>query len=53
LLLLLLLRLLLLLLQTFEIDASAAEKPVEAYDTLQAFFTRRLKPGLRPLAAPG
>ncbi|KAF6253516.1 phosphatidylserine decarboxylase-domain-containing protein [Scenedesmus sp. NREL 46B-D3] len=38
--------------KTYDIDTSAAEKPVEAYATLQAFFTRRLKPGLRPLAAP-
>ncbi|WIA37971.1 hypothetical protein OEZ86_001347 [Tetradesmus obliquus] len=38
--------------KTFKIDASAAEKPVESYPTLQAFFARRLKPGMRPLAAP-
>uniref|UniRef100_A0A383WB87 Phosphatidylserine decarboxylase n=1 Tax=Tetradesmus obliquus TaxID=3088 RepID=A0A383WB87_TETOB len=38
--------------QTFKIDASAAEKPVESYPTLQAFFARRLKPGMRPLATP-
>jgi phosphatidylserine decarboxylase len=29
----------------------AAEKPVEEYSTLQEFFTRWLKPGLRPIAA--
>lgn len=38
-------------LQTYEIDAGAAEKPVEQYATLQEFFTRRLTPGLRPIAA--
>eukprot|EP00775_Hariotina_reticulata_P010215 gene10215-10375_t len=37
--------------QTYGIDTSCAEKPVDAYPTLQAFFTRRLKPGLRPIAA--
>jgi phosphatidylserine decarboxylase len=41
------------LLQTYKIDADAAEKPLEEYDTLQAFFTRKLKPGLRPVAAEG
>lgn len=40
-------------LQTFEIDTDAAEKPVEEYSTLQQFFTRRLRPGLRPIAAAG
>eukprot|EP00879_Flechtneria_rotunda_P010380 GHRR01010856.1.p1 GENE.GHRR01010856.1~~GHRR01010856.1.p1 ORF type:complete len:166 (-),score=50.16 GHRR01010856.1:71-568(-) len=39
--------------KTYAVDASAAEKPVEDYPTLQAFFTRRLKAGLRPVAAPG
>jgi phosphatidylserine decarboxylase len=39
--------------QTYKIDADAAEKPVESYSTLQEFFTRKLKPGLRPIAAPG
>jgi len=43
----------LLLLQTYQIAADAAEKPVEEYATLQEFFTRRLKPGLRPVAAEG
>lgn len=28
-----------------------AEQPLEAYATLNAFFTRALKPGLRPIAA--
>jgi phosphatidylserine decarboxylase len=44
--------LLLLSRQTYAIDDSAAEKPVEQYPTLQSFFAHRLKPGLRPLAAP-
>jgi hypothetical protein len=39
--------------QTYEIDADAAEKPADQYSTLQEFFTRRLKPGLRPIAAEG
>jgi phosphatidylserine decarboxylase len=36
-------------------DVSEAEKALEDYPSLQAFFTRRLKPGLRPqeAAAPG
>jgi phosphatidylserine decarboxylase len=29
-----------------------AEKPLAEYESLQAFFTRRLKPGLRPQSAP-
>lgn len=29
--------------------ADEAEKPLEAYDSFNAFFTRRLKPGTRPL----
>ncbi len=29
-------------------DVQEAEKPLEDYPSLQAFFTRRLKPGLRP-----
>lgn len=39
--------------QTYEIDADAAERPVEEYNMLQEFFTRRLKPGLRPITAEG
>lgn len=31
------------------IDASEAEKPIEAYPSLNAFFARRLKPGARPI----
>lgn len=34
----------------FGADLDEAEKPLAQYDTLQAFFTRRLKPGLRPQA---
>ncbi len=29
--------------------ADEAEKPIEAYDSFNEFFTRRLKPGVRPL----
>lgn len=32
-------------------DLSEAEKPLDAYPTLDAFFTRRLKPGARPWRA--
>lgn len=32
-------------------DLAEAEKPLEAYPTLDAFFTRRLKPGARPWRA--
>ena len=32
----------------FGIDLDEAEKPLRDYPSLQAFFTRRLKPGLRP-----
>jgi phosphatidylserine decarboxylase len=39
-------------LQTYQIDASAAERPVESYATLQEFFVRRIKPELRPIDAP-
>jgi phosphatidylserine decarboxylase len=35
----------------FGIDHSEAEKPLEAYGGLQEFFTRRLRPGARPLPA--
>ncbi|RME76211.1 MAG: phosphatidylserine decarboxylase [Planctomycetota bacterium] len=31
------------------VDASEAEKPPEAYRSLNAFFARRLRPGARPL----
>lgn len=33
----------------FCIDLTQAEKPVERYANLTEFFTRRLKPGLRPI----
>ena len=34
----------------YAVDLDEAEFPVEAYPSLQAFFTRRLKPGFRPQA---
>lgn len=34
------------------VNLAEAEFPVADYPTLQAFFTRRLKPGLRPQEAP-
>jgi len=36
----------------FGADVSEAEKPVEEYRSILEFFTRRLKPGLRPQAPP-
>jgi phosphatidylserine decarboxylase len=36
---------------TFSIDLSEAAKPIEAYPTLQEFFIRELKAGLRPVDA--
>ena len=36
----------------YRIDPSIVEKPVHEYRTLKEFFTRRLKPGARPIA-PG
>jgi len=36
----------------YRIDLEEAELPLEDYPSLQAFFTRRLKPGLRPQEAP-
>jgi phosphatidylserine decarboxylase len=35
----------------YGIDVEEAEKPLEAYEGLQEFFTRRLKPGARPIAS--
>lgn len=35
--------------KAFGLVLEEAEKPVEAYPTFGAFFTRRLKPGLRPI----
>src|SRR5947209_8488354 len=34
----------------YGVDASEAERPIEEYPTFTEFFTRRLKPGARPLA---
>lgn len=36
----------------FKVDLSEAERPIEQYETFTEFFTRRLKPGARPIA-PG
>ena len=36
----------------YGVDASEAERPIEDYPTFTEFFTRRLKPGARPIA-PG
>lgn len=33
----------------YGVDLSEAEHPIGAYDTLDALFTRRLRPGVRPL----
>lgn len=38
--------------QHYRVDLGEAEFPLERYPSLQAFFTRRLKPGLRPQDAP-
>ena len=35
----------------YGIDVGEAEKPLEEYSGLQEFFTRRLRPGLRPTAS--
>ena len=35
----------------YNIDTAEAEKPIEEYGGLQEFFTRRLRPGARPIAA--
>jgi phosphatidylserine decarboxylase len=38
----------------YGVDVAEAEHPVEAYPDLEAFFTRRLRPGARPVdATPG
>jgi phosphatidylserine decarboxylase len=39
------------LIRAFKPDVAEAEHPLDSYETWQAFFTRRLKPGARPLAA--
>jgi len=36
----------------YRLDLAEAELPLADYPSLQALFTRRLKPGLRPQAAP-
>jgi phosphatidylserine decarboxylase len=36
----------------YDIDTAAAERPLSEYRTIGEFFTRRLKPGLRPIG-PG
>lgn len=36
----------------YGVDASEAERPIDEYPTFTEFFTRRLKPGARPIA-PG
>lgn len=36
----------------YKVDASEAERPLDEYPTFTEFFTRRLKPGARPVA-PG
>ena len=38
--------------RVFHMNLAEAELPLEAYPSLQALFTRRLKPGLRPQAEP-
>jgi phosphatidylserine decarboxylase len=38
--------------KSWGVDAAEAERPIEEYPTFVEFFTRRLKPGLRPIA-PG
>jgi phosphatidylserine decarboxylase len=35
----------------YGVDASEAERPIEEYPTFTEFFTRRLKPGSRPIAS--
>lgn len=37
----------------YRIDLAEADRPLAAYPTLNAFFTRSLKPGLRPVAQAG
>lgn len=34
---------------SFGVDESLMEKPMRSYESLTAFFTRRLRPGLRPV----
>lgn len=37
--------------KTYNIRVEEAEKPIEQYGTLNEFFTRKLKPGMRPMSA--
>ena len=37
---------------SYSLNLAEAERPLEDYQSLQALFTRRLKPGLRPQAEP-
>lgn len=37
--------------KTYKIQLEEAEFPIDEYKSLNAFFTRRLKPGLRPVAS--
>src|SRR5690606_15994217 len=39
------------MIRAFKPDVAEAELPLDRYPTWQAVFTRRLKPGARPLAA--
>ncbi|BDA47185.1 phosphatidylserine decarboxylase proenzyme 2 [Coccomyxa sp. Obi] len=38
--------------KTYQVNMSEVEKPVEYYGTLNEFFCRRLKDGVRPVAEP-
>ena len=38
--------------RAYQLDLAEADRPLEDYSSLQALFTRRLKPGLRPQAEP-
>src|SRR5690606_30177854 len=35
--------------KTYKINVDEAEKPIHQYRTLNEFFTRRLKPNMRPI----
>lgn len=35
--------------KSYEVNAEEAERPLDDYETFAAFFTRKLKPGLRPV----
>ncbi|MGA2081811.1 MAG: archaetidylserine decarboxylase [Holophaga sp.] len=38
--------------RAYQLDLAEADRPLEDYPSLQALFTRRLKPGIRPQAEP-